>query len=263
VLTAPELGRFDNLRHAFFSRQGGVSTGLYASLNCGPGSGDAPEAVVENRRRAAALLGVEPGAIVSLHQVHGTAVVTIADPVAVERWGERPRADALVTDRPGVALGILTADCAPVLFADPQAGVIGAAHAGWRGALDGVLDATVRRMAEIGAQPARIRAAIGPCIGQASYEVGPEFIARFIDDNRSNGDFFVPSARAGHHYFDLAGYVARRLSKLGLADVFNAGADTCADPVRYFSYRRSVLQGEPDYGRLLSAIALAPDGTTR
>ncbi|MFO1188477.1 MAG: peptidoglycan editing factor PgeF [Alphaproteobacteria bacterium] len=257
MLTVPALARFHNLRHAFFSREGGVSEGLYASLNCGPGSRDNAAAVAENRRRAMTRLGLGPDALVTVNQVHGTDVVTITDPRPAGRR-DRPRADALVTAQPGVALGILTADCAPVLFADAEAGVIGAAHAGWRGALDGVLDATVRHMTDIGAAPGRIIAAIGPCIGQASYEVGPEFIARFVAAQSTNGAFFVPSSRAGHHYFDLAGYVADRLSRLGLARVFNTGADTCADPARFFSYRRSVLTGEPDYGRLLAAIALAP-----
>jgi len=257
MLTVPELARLPKLRHAFFSREGGVSEGLYASLNCGPGSSDKADAVAENRRRAMAGLGLGPQSLVTVHQVHGTDVVTVAGPGPADRR-ERPRADAMVTDRPGIALGILTADCAPVLFADAEAGVIGAAHAGWRGALDGVLDATVRRMTDIGAKPGRIIAAIGPCIGQASYEVGPEFVARFVAARSANDAFFVASPRAGHSYFDLAGYVTHRLSRLGLACVANTDADTCADPARFFSYRRSVLTGEPDYGRLLAAIALAP-----
>lgn len=257
MLTAPALARFDKLRHAFFSRDGGVSQGIFASLNCGPGSGDLPAAVTENRRRAAGRLGVATDALLSLHQVHGTTVVSITKQRTAP-WRERPKADAMVTNQPGIALGILTADCAPVLFADPDAGVIGAAHAGWRGALDGVLEATVARMTEIGAKPSRTVAAIGPCIGRGSYEVGPEFRARFIEADATNGAFFNPSARAGHHYFDLGGFVARRLAGLGLADIFDAQSDTCADPERFFSYRRSVLKGESDYGRLLSAIALAP-----
>lgn len=241
------------LRAAFFTREGGVSQGLYAALNCGYGSGDDAHAVRENRRRAMALLDLPADALVTLYQVHSPTVLAVEAPWAP---GEAPKADGAVTARRGLALGILTADCAPVLFADAEAGVIGAAHAGWRGALDGVLEATVTAMAKLGASPARIRAAIGPCIAQASYEVGPEFHARFAEADPVNAALFRPSGRAGRHLFDLAGYVRSRLEGLQLAEVVAAGGDTAAEPERYFSYRRATLAGETDYGRLLSAIAL-------
>lgn len=242
------------LRHAFFTRAGGVSAGLYASLNCGLGSGDDPAHVAENRRRAMAALGLGAGKLATLYQVHGAAVATVD-----ESWApsERPRADALVTRRTGVALGILTADCAPVLLADATAGVIGAAHAGWRGALAGVLEATVAAMAAQGAEPRRIVAAVGPAIQQASYEVGPEFPAAFLAADPANAALFREAPRAGHFLFDLTGYAAQRLERLGLARVECAAGDTAADAERFFSYRRSCLNQEPDYGRALSAIALA------
>ncbi|HEX4111100.1 MAG TPA: peptidoglycan editing factor PgeF [Stellaceae bacterium] len=238
--------------HGFFTREGGVSTGIYASLNCGIGSGDEPDAVAENRARVARVLGIARDAVVTNNQVHGIAVVTVEDAAPAR---ERPRADALVTRRRGVALGILTADCVPVLFADADAGIIGAAHAGWRGAVGGVLDATVRAMVALGARPARIHAGIGPAIAQASYEVGAEFPAPFLAQDRANDRFFVAAAN-GKFRFDLPGYVRAQLDRLGLGAIAATGADTAAEPARFFSYRRSRLQGEPDYGRLLSAIAL-------
>ncbi|HXV25579.1 MAG TPA: peptidoglycan editing factor PgeF [Alphaproteobacteria bacterium] len=247
TLTAPGLSA------AFFTREGGVSDGLYAALNCGYGSGDDPEAVRENRRRATARLGVKPEALVTLYQVHSPSVVVVDEPW---RPGQAPKADGAVTLRRGMALGILTADCAPVLFADIEAGVIGAAHAGWRGAFDGVLEETVAAMQRLGASPRDIRAAIGPCIAQASYEVGPEFHQRFLAADRSNATLFRPAVRTGHYLFDLAGYVRRRLERLRLAQILSAGGDTAAEPERYFSYRRATLSGEKDYGRLLSAITL-------
>jgi len=241
------------VRHAFFTREGGASQGLYASNNCGFGSGDDPQCVAENRRRSVAQLGLRPEALVTAYQVHGVGVAHVTDP-----WqpGEAPRADALVTGRPGVALGILTADCAPILFADRTARVIGAAHAGWRGALEGVAEAAVAAMRGLGASPENIEAAIGPCIAQGSYEVGPEFPRPFLERDGANADFFRPSAREGHYMFDLPGYLARRLGALGLARVEAVQADTCADAARFFSYRRATLSGEPDYGRNLSIIAL-------
>ncbi len=238
--------------HGYFTRDGGVSGGIYASLNCGGGSGDDPAAVAENRARAAAMLGVAPDALATNHQVHGSDIVTVAGDW---RHAPRARADGLVTKERGVALGILTADCVPVLFADIAAGVIGAAHAGWRGALGGVLDATVRAMTALGAEPARIRAGFGPAIAQASYEVGPEFPAPFMAQDPRNERFFI-GAPTGKYRFDLPGYVRWRLEGLGLAAVAATGGDTAAEPERFFSYRRSRLAGEPDYGRLLSAIAL-------
>jgi polyphenol oxidase len=239
--------------HAFFTREGGVSEGLFTSLNCGLGSGDDAAKVAENRRRAMAALGLDGDRLVTGYQVH-SADVAIID----ERWRpeERPRADALVTRREDVALGILTADCVPVLFADAEAGVIGAAHAGWRGALGGVLEATVAAMVSLGAAPQRLRAGIGPAIAQPSYEVGPEFPAPFLAQDEANAGFFRKAPRAGHFLFDLPGYVARRLARLGLGAIEHSGGDTAAEPERFFSYRRSCLRQEPDYGRALSAIRL-------
>jgi polyphenol oxidase len=238
---------------AFFTREGGVSEGLYAALNCGYGSGDDPEAVRENRRRAMERFDLSPDALVTLYQVHSPTVVEVEQPW---RPGGAPKADGMVTAKRGVALGILTADCAPVLFADAEAGVIGAAHAGWRGAFTGVLEETVAAMTRLGASPAKIRAAIGPCIAQSSYEVGPEFHERFVSAESDNAAFFCASSRRSHHLFDLGGYVTRRLESLGLAEILTTGEDTAADAARYFSYRRATLAGEKDYGRLLSAIAL-------
>ena len=238
-------------RHGFFTRRGGVSAGLYAGLNCGPGSGDRPEAVEANRARVAAALGVAPMSLLSLHQTH-SAAVAVPGP---EGWSERPKADAAVTDRPGLALAILTADCAPVLLHDPQAGVIGAAHAGWRGALDGVIEATLEAMERLGAQASRVRAAVGPTISQAAYEVGPEFLDRFRDDDPRHLRFFV-NGEGDRYRFDLPGFVLDRLRAAGVAEADWIGACTLSDPDRFYSYRRATRAGEPDYGRLLSAIAL-------
>jgi YfiH family protein len=246
ILTSDLL---DGTRHGFFTRRGGASSGIYAGLNCGLGSNDQSGAVAMNRARVAEALDVPPARLLSLHQVHSTEVV-IAGP---EGWSERPRADAAVTDRPGVALGILTADCAPVLFHDPEAGVIGAAHAGWRGALDGVLEATLEAMETLGASVPRIRAAVGPTISQRAYEVGPEFLERFLDEEAGYDRFFVPG-REDRLLFDLPAFVLGRLRVAGVADAAWIGACTHSDPARFFSYRRSVQAGEPDYGRLISAI---------
>jgi len=236
--------------HGFLGREGGVSGGLYDSLNVGLGSADAPAAVAENRARAVA--AVAPGAaLVTLHQVHGNAVVTVTGPVAD---AARPRADAMVTAHRGIALGILTADCAPLLFADAAAGVIGAAHAGWRGALHGVGPATIAAMEALGAQRGRITAAIGPCIARRSYEVDDAFASRFAASDPAHDRFFG-SGRAGHWHFDLEGFLVAQLAALGVARVEALGADTYAQPGRYFSYRRTTHAGEPDYGRQLSVIA--------
>jgi len=240
------------IRHAFFTCEGGVSEGIYASLNCGFGSDDDPERVAENRRRALAALGMPKNDLLTVHQVHSAdaLVVDSADDLA-----HRPRADAMVTATPGLTLGILTADCAPVLLADPEAAVIGAAHAGWRGALSGILAATVERMLVLGARRGAIRAAVGPAIGHASYEVGPDFPAPFLAEDESNAAYFEPAPRQGHHQFDLAGYVAAALRRAGVADIDVVAADTYRDE-RFFSYRRNTHRGVGDYGRQLSAITL-------
>jgi YfiH family protein len=253
MITLSVLDGDPAIRHAFFTREGGVSDGIYAALNCGFGSGDDPARVEENRAIAAGRLGLPPDRLVSCHQVHGTATVTVERP-----WGRaaNPRADGMVTAFPGIALGILAADCAPVLFADLEARVIGAAHGGWRGALAGVMEATVAAMARLGARAQRIRAGIGPCIAQPSYEVGPEFAATFAAADRDSGGFFAPAARQGHFRFDLPGYIASRLAPLGLAAIERTPHDTVADEALFFSYRRACLRGETDYGRGLAAIAL-------
>ena len=253
MISLAALNDAAGIRHAFFTREGGVSAGLYSSLNCGFGSGDAAEKVAENRARAMAALDLAPDRLVTCHQVHSPDVVTVAAPWRRE---DNPRADALVTNRRGIALGILTADCVPVLFADADAGVIGAAHAGWKGALGGVVAATVAAMARLGAAPGRMRAAIGPCIAQRSYEVGPEFPARFLAEDADNGDFFAPARRAGHFMFDIAGYVERRLIAAGIGAIQRAPCDTVAEETRFFSYRRACLKGEKDFGNGLSAIVL-------
>ena len=237
--------------HGFLGRRGGVSKGVCAGLNVGLGSGDDPEAIRENRRRA--VESVAPGAaLVTLHQVHSATAIPVTAPYADDA---RPKADALVTDRPGLALGILTADCTPVLFADPQAGVIGAAHAGGKGAFLGVLEATVAAMEALGASRERIAAAVGPVIGRKSYEVDEAFFRRFAEAEPENERFFSPG-RAGHHQFDLEAYVLSRLAAAGLRRVEALGLDTYSDPDRFYSYRRATHRGEPDYGRQISIIAL-------
>ncbi|MCA3245736.1 MAG: peptidoglycan editing factor PgeF [Azospirillum sp.] len=251
------LGAFNDVefvRHAFFTRQGGVSVGIFASLNCGLGSGDAPEAVRENRARAAAALDLDAAALTTLYQVHGKTVVTLDGPLPIEA---RPQADALVTRTPGVALGVLAADCAPVLFCDPKARVIGAAHAGWKGALGGVLEATLDAMEALGASRAATLAGIGPCIAQRSYEVGPEFPLPFLAEDEAHARFFAPSRNPGRHMFDLRGFAGERLRRAGCGEIHSLPNDTCAESDRFFSYRRACLRGEKDYGRGLSAIALA------
>jgi YfiH family protein len=253
-LQAPSLD-LAPVRHAFFTREGGVSDGVFASLNCSVGSGDARDRVAENRKRALAALGLAPDRLVTGYQVHGADVAMVNAPW---RHEDRPRVDALVTRVPGLALGILTADCAPVLFADPEVPVVAAAHAGWRGAVGGVLEATLDAMAREGAQRTRIRAAIGPCIGAPSYEVGPEFPAPFLAEHPDNAIFFVPALRAGHFLFALGAYVAARLRRAGVLEISTVGGDTCAEADRFFSYRRTCLSGETQFGHHLSAIALSP-----
>ncbi len=247
VATAPGLG----VRHGFAGRHGGVSAGIFASLNVGLGSSDDPVAVRENRARAVA--AVAPGAaLVTLHQVHSAIVVPVTHAMAD---ADRPHADALVTATPGLALGILTADCAPILLADAEAGVIGAAHSGWKGALHDIAGATVAAMEALGARRERIVAAIGPCIARASYEVDAGFRARFLANDAAHDGFFA-RGRADRFQFDLEGFVAMRLAAAGVRQVAALGIDTYPDATRWFSYRRTTHAGEPDYGRQLSLIAL-------
>ena len=253
MIQAPTLADLAGVQHAFFTRRGGVSTGLFSSLNCGYGSADAPENVRENRRRVALQFGLGEPDLQTVHQIHSTEVLTVAE----DRWTSpgAPKADALVTDRPGVALGVMAADCAPVLLADGGAGVIGAAHAGWKGALGGVVDTTIAAMEKLGARRERIKVAIGPCIGPASYEVGPEFPAPFLAQDQANSAFFRTAARTGHFMFDLPGYLVHRIARFGVT-VAATGHDTLTATEDFFSYRRNTLQGVRDYGRGLSAIAL-------
>lgn len=253
TITLGALGGEDDVRHVFCTREGGVSEDVFAALNCGFGSGDDPEKVRRNRAIATARLGLAADRLTTAYQCHSAAVVVVKEPW---RHEAAPRVDGLVTRIPGIALGILTADCAPVLFADPEAGVIGAAHAGWRGALAGVIEATLARMEELGAARERIRAGIGPCIGPRSYEVGPEFPAPFLAEDRAAQVFFAPAPRLGHFLFDLAGYAAHRLKRAGVAAIACAARDTFGEKDCFFSYRRAILGGERRYGRLLSAIAL-------
>jgi polyphenol oxidase len=252
MIQAPSLSALANVRHAFFTREGGVSEGIYASLNGGLGSKDAADKVHENRGRMAAALGVAPARLLTCHQIHSPRVVVAATPWTREAT---PEADAIVTRAPGLAVGVLTADCGPLLFADGEAGVIGAAHSGWKGALGGVLEATVSAMETLGAKRGRIRAALGPLIRQENYEVGPEFVARFTAADAANARYFAPSPKAGHAMFDLPSYIAARLERAGVA-VEDLKLCTYADPARFFSYRRTTHRAEPDYGRHVNAIVL-------
>ena len=240
-----------SLPHGFLGRQGGVSDGEMWGLNVGYGSGDHPELIAENRRRA--IEAVLPGAaLATVHQVHSPTAVRVE-----HAWpqDDRPHADAMVTGRPGLLLGVLTADCAPVLLADLDAGVIGAAHAGWRGAVAGVTDATIQAMEQLGARRDRIAAAVGPCIAQASYEVDEAFRSNFVDQAEGNGRFFV-TGPSGKPHFDLAGYVVHRLASAGIQEPTALSLDTYSEPDRFYSYRRSTHLGEPSYGRQISMIGL-------
>jgi len=246
------LSAVPGLRHAFFCRDGGVSDGIYGGLNGGIGSNDDAANVAENRRRMAEQIGVRPEHLLTAYQVHSPDVV-----VASEPWdtAARPRADAIVTRIEGLAIGVTAADCGPILFVDPNARVIGGAHAGWKGALTGVVESTVEAMEKLGADRSSIVAAIGPLIRQHSYEVGNEFVERFIETEAENALFFLPAARAGHAMFDLAGFIRTRLENAGVLVIDDIGVDTYSDE-RFFSYRRSVHRKEPDYGRHVHAIAL-------
>jgi YfiH family protein len=249
---SPLLAAIPGLRHAFFSRAGGVSDGIYQSLNGGMGSRDDASHVAENRRRMAVELGVAPTHLLTAFQVHSPDVA-----VATEPWdaAARPRADAIVTRSDGLAIGVTAADCGAILFVDPRARVIGAAHAGWKGALAGVLESTIAAMERLGAARTGIVAAIGPLIRQHSYEVGSEFVERFIEADANNAEFFIPAPRDNHAMFDLAGFIRMRLENAGVLMIDDTGIDTYSDQ-RFFSYRRSAHRGEPDYGRHVHAIVL-------
>lgn len=254
MLQAALLSKLAGIRHAFFTREGGVSKGVYESLNGGTGSRDDPAKVAENRTRMASALGVTADHLLTPYQIHSPDVV-----VAKAPWtpANRPHADAVVTHVRELAIGVSTADCGPLLFADRQASVIGAAHAGWRGAFTGVIEATVIAMEKLGADRTRIVAALGPTIRQPNYEVGPEFVARFLAADAENKRYFVASRRAEHAMFDLPGYIADRVQRSGIGGFEDLGFCTFAEPERFFSYRRGTHTGEPDYGRHINAIALA------
>lgn len=243
------------LRHGFFTRRGGVSEGIYASLNVGSGSDDDPAHIAENRRRVTEVFGVDAAQLCTLYQVHGDRVLAVDTPFGHEK--PKPQADAMVTDRPGLVLGILTADCAPVLFADAQAGVIGACHAGWKGAFANIMARTVEAMEALGAEREGIAAVLGPCIAQASYEVDSAFRTRFLEQDMESEAFFIPSKeKVTHHHFDLPGFIEQKLLALQLGEVNLLAKDTCFDENAFFSNRRRNLRGEPDYGRQVSAIML-------
>ncbi len=253
VIHSERLAALKGVRHAFFTRRGGVSTGIYASLNVGVGSRDDPEAVRENRALAAGAFGAGPDSLLTAYQVHSAAAV-----IADHPWSERPKADAVVTSTPGLVCGALAADCAPVLLADPQARIVAAVHAGWRGALGGVIEAAIAQMTGLGADPGRMTAAVGPCIGPASYEVGLDFLEAFRAGSRGSDRFFRPGARPDKRLFDLPGFVLDRLAGAGVDDAEWVGRDTCSEEADFFSNRRAVHRGDSDYGRLLSAIMLEP-----
>ncbi|MBD3677220.1 MAG: peptidoglycan editing factor PgeF [Rhodobacteraceae bacterium] len=248
IITSASLRPF---KHGFFTRRGGASSGVYAGLNCGGGSSDQWDIVAINRARVAGAMGVDEPHLTTIHQVHSAEAVVLEEPALPPR----PRADGLVTNTPGLAIAVLTADCQPVLFADAEAGVIGAAHAGWKGAMGGVLEATLAQMEALGAERKRINAVIGPSISQRAYEVGPEFLERFLDEDPDNRRFFA-SGTGDRHQFDLPSYGLFRLREAGVARAEWTGHCTYSDADRFFSYRRSVHAKEADYGRLISAIRL-------
>ena len=252
-LTHPLLSALPGIRYGFFTRQGGVSTGIYESLNCGTGSKDDHAAVLENRARVTAALGIAPERLATPYQMHGIEAVHVT-----KVWGpgKGPKADAVVTDRPGIALGVGSADCGPTLFADAEAGIIGASHSGWRGALSGVLESTIAAMEGLGAARGRIRAVVGPCISQTAYEVGPEFEAALLDRDAGNARFFVRPSAGVRPHFDLPGYVESRLQRSGIGEVDRQTPCTFPGDSRFFSFRRSQKLSEPDYGRQISAIVV-------
>lgn len=239
------------VKHAFFTRNGGVSEGVYGTLNGGVGSSDARENVAENKRRMAVTLGVDPERFLVPFQIHSPDCLVVDAP-----WTDRPRCDGLATATPALALGVTGADCGMILFADVKAGVVGACHAGWKGALTGVIEATLAAMENLGARRVDTLVALGPTIGPASYEVGPEFFAQFVAQSPEHARFFAPSIKAEHKMFDLPGFIGFRVERAGVASFENLGLDTYADEERLFSYRRTTHRKEPDYGRLVSAVAL-------
>lgn len=253
TLEAASLGALAGVRHAFFTRRGGVSEGIYAGLNGGVGSSDARAAVQENRRRIAAHFDLPAERLLTLYQIHSATVITVEEPFAADA---RPQADALVTDRPGMLLGVASADCGPLLFADQEAGVIGAAHAGWKGAFGGVIEATLDHMEKLGARRERIAVALGPTISRKAYEVGPEFVARFTQTDPGLARHFAPSSRAGHAWFDLPSYIAERARAAGAGSFEDLGLCTYSDEERFYSFRRATHRGEADYGRLIAAITV-------
>ena len=253
MIELPNLKDLPGIRHGFMTRRGGVSDGIYSSLNCGLGSKDDRDAVVENRARALRRAGLQPRSLATAYQVHSARVAVIEGDRSND---DRPEVDGLVSKTKGVSLGILTADCVPVLFADPDAGVIGASHAGWKGAVTGILSETVGAMVKLGAERARIQAGVGPAIAQKSYEVGPEFPRPFLERDPANGRFFTTSSRCRHFMFDLVGFVRQELEALRLGSIMVAGNDTCAEADDFFSYRRTTHAKEPDYGRQISIIGL-------
>jgi polyphenol oxidase len=253
LITSPDLAALPHLRHAFFTREGGVSQGIYASLNGGLGSADVRSDVLENRARMAAHLAVPPEAMISVHQVHSADVVRVTGP-----WdGDRPKADAMVTATPGIALAVLTADCGPILFADSQARVIGAAHSGWKGSFTDIGEAVLSAMEGLGAKRERVTAVLGPTIGPNAYEVGPEFVQRFLDADAGHARFFRPSVRDQHAMFDLPAFIGAGLAKAGVGRFVDLALCTYSDPQRFYSYRMATHRKETDYGRLVSAIVLA------
>jgi YfiH family protein len=253
LIRSNSLAALPGIAHGFFTREGGVSEGLYASLNVGLGSSDTRDAVIENRARVARALGVADHALAMPYQIHSPDVVVVDEP-----WphGEGPRADAVVTGKPGVAVGVATADCGPILFADTQGRAVGAAHAGWKGAFGGVIEATIAAMEGLGAVRGDIVAVLGPTISAEAYEVGPEFVERFLVENAGHARFFRPSGKPGHAMFDLPAFIVMRLEAAGVGRAENLALCTYADEARFFSYRRTTHRAEPDYGRLVSAIAL-------
>ena len=254
AILAPNLSTLTSISHGFFTREGGVSAGIYAGLNCGLGSSDEQALVIENRRRVAAHLGGNSDGVVTLYQVHGATALNVTDPISRDAL---PKADAIVTSTPGLVIGVLTADCAPVLLCDPKTKIAACAHAGWRGAVAGILESTISEMERQGAKRSRIITALGPCIHQAAYEVGEQFRDELVSINAGNSRFFATSAGSLKPHFDLPGYVLHRLEEAGIANIAHAAHCTHANESLFYSYRRSTQRLEPDYGRQISAIVVA------